>query len=93
MPDFEMKLCDIVIPAIPAKNQEKVEITTPVVASLVKILDKNGKEKNKAVIHYCIFCPLEAKSQQKIVRHWTECHITKEEVIEILATNKKEDKK
>jgi uncharacterized protein YrzB (UPF0473 family) len=89
----EMELSDVVLPSIPAKKQAKVEITSPVVASLVKIMDKNGKEKNKPVIHYCIFCPVQAKGKQKIVRHWTDKHITEEEVIEILATNKKEDNK
>ena len=89
----EVELNDVVLPVTPAKKQAKTEITTPVVADLEKIKDKNGKTKNKPVFHYCIFCPVEAKAQQKIVRHWTDCHITREEVVEILATSKKEDKK
>ena len=69
------------------------EIQTPVVASLVKILDKKGKEKNKPAVHFCIFCDENAKSQQKIVRHWVDCHIDKEEVVEILTMKKSIDPK
>ena len=55
------------------------------VVQLGKMTNKKGAVTNTPVIHYCIFCPEDAKSQQKITKHWYNCHKNREEVKEILA--------
>ena len=54
------------------------------VIHLGKMFNKFGVETITPVIHYCYFCPEDAKSLKKITRHWFDCHSKREEVREIL---------
>ena len=62
------------------------------VAQLVKMTNKKGVLKNSPVVHYCVFCPENAKGYQYLTRHWFDHHKNCKEVKEILEISQKKIK-
>ena len=59
-------------------------------------ISKNDKQKrsdkNSPVVHYCVFCPENAKGYQYLTRHWFDHHKNCKEVKEILEISQKKIK-